>query len=67
MRQSSILFFEALHKSRENKDNAVFLMRYGRLVGINKVLRQRRDEIRERGINMVDPGAMDAAADMREE
>jgi len=66
MSQSSRLFFEVLHKSREGKDSALFLLRYGRLVGINKALKL-RGEIREREISLSDPGAMDAAADMRED
>lgn len=70
MSQSSRFFFEVLHKSREGKDNALFLLKYGRLVGTNKVLKLREElremEIRGRETSLSDPGAMDAAADMRE-
>lgn len=41
MRESNRLFFEVLHKARQDRQTAMFLLRYGRLSGISKALKLR--------------------------
>lgn len=45
MRQSSRLFFEVLHRVRQDKHNAMFLLRYGSLVGMDNALRQHSEDL----------------------